>query len=437
MAIRLCGGAAVAGVFGLLLLGSVARADLKAGAARGDITPDVKAMEVPLGGYTARKGKPATGVHDPVYARALVLSNGNTKFGIVSVDLCFVPASVKEAVEKRLTEDGVTGLDAGHLLLAATHTHTAPDPLAMYARNTYAMQGWTTFSQKLLDFEAAKIADTIALADRRLIPARIATGTRDATGSNRNRRVGEKITDPTMTLLRVTDDQGRSLAAIVNFACHPTLYDDKMMEISAGWPGVMCGMLEKKMGGDAVALFLNGAEGDATTNGAVGNTPQDRVENFGNRLGEQAWEVLQLMQTKPDVPLKVWREEVVLPPHKPNGLFIVAARSFGASMEQAKLIVDALMPTKSTLGFFQVGDVLWMGFPCEPTGVLGLAAKAAARKAGFTTPAVVALADDWLAYALTPAQYHEGGYETGMSFFGDQLGPTLLTAVEKGLSAAP
>src|SRR5437588_12526092 len=77
-------------------------AELRAGAARVDITPDVKASRIPLGGYAARKGAPSTGVHDPVYAHALVLASGKTKAAIVSTDLCFLPASVKAEVLKRL-----------------------------------------------------------------------------------------------------------------------------------------------------------------------------------------------------------------------------------------------------------------------------------------------------------------------------------------------
>ncbi len=424
------------GLSAAILFAVPARGDLVAGAAKIDITPDPVAMQVPLGGYAARKGAPATGIHDHIFARALVLSEGSAKLGIVSVDLCFLPANFRAEIGKRIAAAGVVGLDLDHLMIAATHSHTSPDPLAMHATNTSTMKGWTSYSPTLAQFEADKIAQAVILADHRLIPAKIGIGTLDATGSNRNRR-GEKITDPTMTLIRVTDAQGRSLAAIVNFAAHPTLYDDKMMEISADWPGAMCGWLEQTMGGDAVAMFLNGAEGDASPNGAVGDTAAAKVEDFGHRLGEKAWDILRLMQLQSNVPMKSWREPVELPPVKPNALFIIAARSFGATMAQAQQIVKQLMPTRTTIGFFRIGDLLLMGFPCEPTGELGLSAKDAARKSGFKVPAVVALADDWLAYALTPAQYREGNYEAGMSFYGDQLGPVLLNAINHGLAGKP
>ena len=68
--------------------------------------------------------------------------------------------------------------------------------------------------------------------------------------------------------------------------------------------------------------------------------------------------------------------------------------------------------------------------PCEPVADLGLQVKAAARKAGYARPGIVALTNDWLAYALMPDQYRKGNYEAMMSFYGDQFGPALLTAGE-------
>ncbi len=423
-----------------LLTGSPCAAELRAGAAKSDITPDVKASSIPLGGYAARKGALATGVHDPVYARALVLSGGGSKVGLVSLDLCFMPANIKAEVIKRVQAAGVAGLDSDHVLIAATHTHSAPDPLAMHSRNTFAFKGWSSFDAHLLDFTAGKIADAIIQADHRLAPAQAGTETYDATGQNRNRR-GDKITDPVLTLLRVMGLDGHPIAAVVNFAAHPTLYDDDMLEVSADWPGVMTADVEKTMkdaGGDApVCLFLNGAEGDASPNGVDGKKNAEKVLAYGHTIGKIASDLLPKIVMKPDVQVHAWTQAVSLPPRKPNALFILAAGQIGLGFAQARDLAMGLMPETTHLGFVQVGDLLFLGFPCEPTAPLGLAAKAAARKAGFPQPAVVALANDWLAYALTPEQYRAGKYETGMSFYGDQFGPALLTALNTGLAVRP
>ena len=57
---------------------------LTAGVAAVDITPPVG---TPLGGYGARHGRPSTGVHDRLYAKALVLDNRSERIAIVTCDL--------------------------------------------------------------------------------------------------------------------------------------------------------------------------------------------------------------------------------------------------------------------------------------------------------------------------------------------------------------
>ena len=427
----------VAAAIGLLFFLPMAgaRADLMAGAAKIDLTPDVTNSAIPLGGYAARRGAPATGVHDPVFARAICLADGGAKFEIVSVDLCFVPANLKAEVVKRVAAAGVSGIDGAHLLLAATHTHCGPDPLAMHTGNNFpALKNWPRFDPNLLDYTADRIAAAVIAADRAQVPAR--AGFRKVNLSrrhlNRNRR-GDRIVDSEITLLKITTADGKPLAALFDFAAHPTLYDEKMMRISADWPGVATEKIERELGNNAVCLFLNGDEGDATTEGATGFTAEERAANYGETMGRAAFDLLKRIKTNRRLMLDAWTAGVSLPPRSPNPLFLIAAGQLGASFGQAQELVTNLMPTKTVLSFARIGSLLLMGFPCEPTGEIGLAAKQLARRAGYKTAAVVALTNDWLAYCVTPAQYRAGKYESSMSFYGPTFGAAMLTALENGI----
>ncbi len=413
----------------LLLGGLPASAQLTAGAARVEITPDAKAMRVPLGGYAARKDAPATGVDSPIFARALVIASGTHKVGIVSVDLCFLPASIKAEVLKR-TQSGGCDLTAENLLLSATHTHTAPDPLAMHSENRFEFKGWTRLNPTLLAFTADKIAQAILSADKQRTPAKFGSRAQKTENLNRNRR-GDPTVDRDMTVLRVTTPNGAPIAEICNFAAHPTLYDDVMMEISPDWCGVMTAEVERTFGG--VCLFLNGAEGDCTTQGAEGETPKARIQSYGSKVAEVAVRLLKETTTSQQGTVRSWLQEVELPERKPSGLFIAAAAQLGATFTQAKELVHTLMPSKTHLAFIQVGDLLLIGFPCEPTGDIGLTAKAHAKQAGFRLPAVVALSNEWLSYCVTPSQYRAGKYEASMCFYGETFGTTLLKGVEAGV----
>jgi hypothetical protein len=411
-------------------------ADLRAASAKADITPDVSASKIPLGGYGARRSAPSTGIHDHVYAHALVLAQGKTHVAVVSVDLCFFPSSIKEAVYQRLLADGTKDIPADHIFIAATHSHSAPDPLAMHAGNKFVHKSWTTFDQKLTDFTVNAIAGAISTADHHLTAALVGAGVVKTQNLNHNRR-GEQIVDPDLTLVKVTDRRGKPIAAIVDFASHPVIYSERNMLVSADWPGPMASDLEQRMGTGAVCLFLNGAEGDASPTAESGSTADERVINYGHLMAETAAPLLTSITPSANGTLDAWIVDVKLPKRQAPAAFLLAAGSFGASVQQARQLLDTLMPDHAPISFVRIGDILLMGFPCEPIADIGLAAKDAARAAGYANPATVALTNEWLGYCLTPEKFNKGGYEPSMSFYGDQLGPTLLSALSASIAAHP
>src|SRR6516164_10276946 len=78
---------------------------LLAGVGRVDLTPPLS-MKAALGGYGARDSKPAIGVHDAVWAKAVMLTQGERKFVLVTADVLAFPYQFKAAVMQRLSADG-------------------------------------------------------------------------------------------------------------------------------------------------------------------------------------------------------------------------------------------------------------------------------------------------------------------------------------------
>ncbi len=66
----------------------------------------------------------AESVHDPLHARTLVLDNGATRLSITVVDNISVPRRVLD--EAKAIAARKSGIPVDHMLMAATHTHTAP-----------------------------------------------------------------------------------------------------------------------------------------------------------------------------------------------------------------------------------------------------------------------------------------------------------------------
>jgi len=78
----------------------------RAGAAAVDISP-VTFPAVVSGSFTERT---ASGINDPLYARALVLDDGTTKLAIVVVDTLFMPREMIDEVKQAASAS--TGIPA-------------------------------------------------------------------------------------------------------------------------------------------------------------------------------------------------------------------------------------------------------------------------------------------------------------------------------------
>jgi hypothetical protein len=63
-----------------------------------------------------------TGVHDPVYARALVLGDGNQRAALVTLEVTALP----DATGLRRAMARATGIGESSIMVAATHTHSVP-----------------------------------------------------------------------------------------------------------------------------------------------------------------------------------------------------------------------------------------------------------------------------------------------------------------------
>ena len=135
-------------------------ATLRAGVAKVDITPATHEI---MWGFEDRL-TPAASTLDPLYARVLVLEAGQKRLGIVTLDLgrSFGPASVERLKASARRTSGISCL-----LLAASHTHSAP---VIRDENPNGPPEWERVA---LD----KIEHAIEEAAKRLENARIGTGT--------------------------------------------------------------------------------------------------------------------------------------------------------------------------------------------------------------------------------------------------------------------
>jgi hypothetical protein len=378
-----------------------ADAALQAGAAAVKITP---AGPVPLAGYGARWAgldmKKSTGVHDDLYARALVLESGTTRLALVACDLCAIDAGLRREV-CRLVQKADIGIASENIMIAASHSHAA---CGGYIMSPLAPPVAGFYTQAIFDTLSTGIAEAIVKANAALRPATFGVASKELEGFNRNRR-GSATMDRAMTALRFDGRDGKPVAIVINFTAHPTITDGDDMQISREWPGALVDAVREQFGGVPEVLFFNGAEGDASP--VADHGPKDNYERavmFGKKLAEPAIELAASIRATEEPEIKVVFNKIALPPS----------------------ILGRLVPTASAMHRIQIGATWLMGLPGEAIMRIGLDIKERARALGAVHPIAVGLADDHLMYFVTSEEFPRGRYEVAMNMYGPGIEKILI-----------
>jgi len=233
---------------------------LRAGLSKVDITPGVS---MPMYGYRNRSCGPSSGVHDPLFAKILVLEAGDSRMAILTVDLGTL-------MSEKLRRDLAEKLGIPLVLMAASHTHSGP--LFLPASD----EAPSAPSPYLAEIEE-KIFGAVQAATRSMFPARFTVG-RGAIQLGYNRlQVGEDgraravfnnleripygPVDPEYMLLGVEDQSGKLRALLVHYACHSVVLGPSNCKYSADYPGVLQAVVEKSIPG-LQCMFVQGAAGD-------------------------------------------------------------------------------------------------------------------------------------------------------------------------------
>lgn len=296
-----------------LFAAHTAHAQLRAGVARAELTPPLGG---PMYGYGARGANVSQGVHDPLYAKAIVLDDGGDKLAIVTLDLGAIDAASTDRVRQIVSEE----TDIESVLLVASHTHSGPRATPDFPSEA---RPWIRDAER-------KIAGAIIEADLRRLPARIAAGwglvpechNRRLIGpdgratmlwENRS-RIPTRPVDHELGVIRVEGAVGELLATLVSFQCHPVVLGPENLDISADYPGAFMRVVEDELGGQA--MFLQGAAGDI--NPFWDKTPPaeggfEQVERMGRAIADEVIRVsASISGFRADVDISVGREVVPL-----------------------------------------------------------------------------------------------------------------------------
>jgi len=306
--------------------------NLKCGAAEVNITPPVG---IDMTGFGGRKSG-AVGIHDDLFAKALVLDDGETRLAIVTTDLLGldddVVADVRDMVQTQ------TAIPAGNVMLSSSHTHSGPASISL--------GGLGCRDESYVRILKRKLAGAVKLAAASTREVGIGFR-RQAVCCGVNRR--ETRSDgaivlghnpkgklaPYADIMRV-DDAGRNLLAVLfHHAAHPVALGSDNLLISADFPGYAMRALKKIKGEHVVAMFAQGCCGNINCKlrGSF-----DEAECLGNMLAGAVLQALEEIETEPrPVRLNCVSDVVQLPLQSPPPV-----REVEATFEQAREALRAV-----------------------------------------------------------------------------------------------
>ncbi|SVA41038.1 uncharacterized protein METZ01_LOCUS93892, partial [marine metagenome] len=224
---------------------AIAHAEFRAGIAVRVVTPEPL---LPVSGGVG-PSNPVTKKHGDLTVRAMVLENGGTRVAFVSTDFLGFPAALGDRVRRQ-----VKAIPAAHILIGATHTHSAPDCYGFPNG-----RGGTDADLEYLNFVCNKAAEAINEAFAGLQPASLRIATGKANGKIAYNYYAPQLYDPRCNVMQAIGRDGKPFATLVNYAIHPEVLGSSQGVLSPDMVGPLYDRIAASGGG--TGIFMNGAQG--------------------------------------------------------------------------------------------------------------------------------------------------------------------------------
>jgi hypothetical protein len=411
-----------------------AEAQIKVGVGKTDITP---ALGTPMDGYYIERL--ASTVHDPLYARAMILKDGTNTLVLVVTDLIDVAPYGFPAARGRIQKE--LDIPAENIIISATHTHTGP-----------------TFSKEYEELIAQKIYDAVKIAATNLQDAVIKAGTGTAENISFHRRFMMKDgtvrfnpgrlnpdivepmgpVDPGVGIIYIETIDGAPIAVLANFAVHLDTIGGT--EISEDFPYFMGEVLKKVLGDDIMVFFGFGTCGNVnhinvqepeTTEGyeraerigyalaaaVIREIPLLEIQNIDKFTSESETVYLKIPEYTEEeieaakINAKKKSDEIASTPEIREAMKILRIHNLNNEPIEAEIL---------TFGF---GDASIVALPGEIFVELGLAIK---EKSPFKHTLVMTLSNNSIGYIPNKEAFKYGAYEVEVSMIAEGEGEKLV-----------
>ncbi|MFX1328642.1 MAG: neutral/alkaline non-lysosomal ceramidase N-terminal domain-containing protein [Promethearchaeota archaeon] len=236
------------------------------------IHPD--GSQVYLAGFGSFGSRPASTVHDDIYARCLILNYGGTTIVFVALDLIGFMIDQVDLVREEL--ESLYGIEADNVIIACTHTHSGPDTLGLW--NSWDPAPGVNWPY--MNYIRNQILECVGNAYLNMEKASVRFASTSVPGLMKNSRDPGRVY-PDLEVMKVDNRRGKTIATMINYAGHPEVLWSDNLELTADYVGYLCDKVEEKLGG--VAVFMNGALGGMITPDTDEHT-FDKAKEIGHTL---------------------------------------------------------------------------------------------------------------------------------------------------------
>jgi hypothetical protein len=384
--------------FILMLIASASTAQnqvIQVGAAKRVLTPNPL---LPISG--------GIGIPNPVkekrgdlFVRAIVFEKGDIRFALVSVDFLGW-TSILGNRSRALIKD----ILPEHVLIGATHTHSAPDAYGFPDLN-----GKTYADLNYLDFCVQEIAAAVNEAFANRQPAALKVGLEDALGKIAYNYYAPALYDPRCGVIQALategPNKGKTIATLVNYAIHPEVLGNKQGILSPDLCGPLYDKIENSTRG--MAIFMNGAIGGmvtADTRLEYGKEGQGQKEDnswaecirIGELLGSEALRIVGKAPVLENPTLFIASRPLTFPVESPMMQFII---------QKSSVKYDAFLNQQITtqLNLINIGPAQLLSVPGEAMPNVGYYVK---RNMPTKMPFLLGLTNDAFGYMLAKVDYN-------------------------------
>ena len=245
---------------------------------------------------------PIQSIESDLTATALVLHYNDTKIAILACDLSFIPIKVDKILRENIGKE--IGTTRSHVMINCSHTHSGPAFPSWTEEETEQTRLQEEYQENLIN----KLINVTKLADKNIVKCRIGADFgktvigiyRRETGKDGRDILGEvpeAPIDPSVGVVRVDDINGKNLATLFSYGCHPVTMGPRSMLASSDYPGAAREIIENALGG--LSMFLQGCGGNINPIYGIGYEVdcRDTKNRTGHILGSEVIKVASNIRT--------------------------------------------------------------------------------------------------------------------------------------------